>query len=113
MDLSGAKSISIVMPPMDANRPLIVTFAGGDSGSWSVERMTTVKGAGLKTVARVAVLEGSDSAAPPASDWILKGVTGGDHYVTDGERQAFLARQLPPGRPGGWAPAGVPARKNA
>ncbi len=95
------------MSPMDANRPLIVTFAGGENGSWSVERMTTVKGAGLKNVERVAVLEGSDSLAPPASDWILKGVTGGDHYVTDRERQAPL------GRPEASAAAMIPIRKSA
>src|SRR5712692_11329183 len=101
------------MPPMDANRPLLVTFAGGDSGSWSVERMTTVRGARLKTVGRVALLEGSDSLAPPGSAWILKGVTGGDHYVTDGERHALLARQAPLGRPEASAAAMIPIRKNA
>jgi len=97
---------------MDANRPLIVTFAGGDNGSWSVERMTTVKGAGLKTVERIAVLDGSDSLAPPASDWILKGVTGADHYVNDQERQALLARQAPLGRPEASAAAMIPIRKS-
>jgi len=98
---------------MDANRPLIVTFAGGHSGSWSVERMTTVKGAGIKNVERVAILEGSDSLAPPASDWSLRGVTGGDHYVTDRERQALLARQAPVGRPDASAAAMIPIRKSA
>jgi hypothetical protein len=97
---------------MDANRPLIVTFAGGDSGSWSVARMTTVKGSGLKNVERVAVREGSDSIAPPASDWILRGVTGGDHYVTERERQALLARQVPLGRAEASAAAMIPIRKS-
>jgi hypothetical protein len=75
--------------------------------------MTTVKGAGLKNVARVAVLEGSDSLAPLASDWILKGVIGGDHYVTDAERDALLTRQAPLGRPEALAAAMIPIRKNA
>ena len=97
---------------MDANRPLVVTFVGGDHGSWSVERMTTVKGAGLKNVERVAVLERLDRMAPSASDWILKGVISDDHYVTDRERRALLARQAPLGRPEASAAAMIPIRKS-
>jgi len=101
------------MPAIDANRPLIVTFAGGDNGSWSVQRMTTITGAGLENVERVVVLEGSDSLAPPGSNWILKGVTGADRYVTDREHRALLARHAPLGRPEASAAAMIPIRKTA
>jgi hypothetical protein len=38
--------------------PLIVTFAGGTSGTWQVERIDAVVGEGLPEAERLAVLEG-------------------------------------------------------
>jgi len=37
--------------------PLLVTFVGGQRGSWSVERIVAVRGASVQPASRVAILE--------------------------------------------------------
>ncbi len=96
---------------MDANRPLLVIFIGGGAGSWSVERMTTIRGEGLPSVERVEVAEGSDS--PGHGTWALRGTIEGDHYVLDAERHALAARQARLGRPTATSAAMIPIHKRA
>ena len=77
-------------------RPLLVSFAGGDVGTWEVERMVAVRGADLAPVASVAVLEGwgAEPAARPA--WVLRGVTSSERYVERAEQETLRAIQPPP-----------------
>src|SRR5215467_1013408 len=44
------------MPP-----PLLVTFVAGASGTWRIDRLTTVIGGGLPAAERLAVFEGSEA----------------------------------------------------
>jgi len=46
--------------------PLLVTFAGGTSGSWEVERIEAVSGDSLPWAKRVAVVEGREFRPPKA-----------------------------------------------
>jgi chlorite dismutase len=99
---------------MEPNRRLLVSFIGGTSGPWLVERMATVKGAGVREVDAVAIFEGSDTAhLPPDVAWVLRGITGPDHYVIEAERQVLAARQAPLGRPTATSAAMIPIRKTA
>jgi chlorite dismutase len=93
---------------------VLVTFIGGDSGSWSVDRILAVKGTSLQPVARVAILEGSSGGAGTQNgSWVLRGVTSHDRYVTAEERRALAERQPPLGRTSATAAALIPIRKSA
>jgi Chlorite dismutase len=93
--------------------PLLVTFVGGDSGLWSVERIAAICGAPIQTVRRVAILEGSGDHTPSNPVWVLRGVTSHDRYVTADERKALNALSAPLGRPSSTAAALIPIRKSA
>jgi len=93
--------------------PQLVTFVGGDSGSWSVDRIVALKGAPLEPVEMVAILEGSRSPAGPNASWALRGVTSHEHYVIAAERHALAERQAPLGRTASTAAALIPIRKSA
>ena len=93
-------------------RPLLVSFAGGDVGTWEVERVVAVRGAGLAPVANVAVLEGrgAEPAARPA--WVLRGATSSERYVEREEQETLRAIQPPLGRPDATAAALIPIQKS-
>ena len=94
--------------------PLLVTFVGGESGSWSVERLVAVTGAPLQSVARIAILEGWKGAPNTLkTSWVLRGVTSHDRYVTADERKALTALSAPLGRPSSTAAALIPIQKSA
>jgi len=97
----------LVMP-----RPLPVHFIGGHHGPWTVEGMTTVAGAGLAEVTRLAVDEGRDT--PSGSGvWTLRGVTSNERYVERPERTALVERQQVLGRPEATCAALIPITKKA
>jgi hypothetical protein len=94
-------------------RPLLVTFAGGEVGSWAVERLETVAGAPLDPASRLEVIEGK--AAPrldgrPA--WILRGVTSNERYVSRIEQHALVTRQERLGRGASTRAALIPITKS-
>ena len=70
-------------------RPLLVAFAGGEVGSWAVERFDTVAGAPLEPVSRLEMIESPATqglAGRPA--WTLRGVTSNERYVLRSEHDA-------------------------
>jgi Chlorite dismutase len=93
-------------------RPMLVSFAGGDVGTWEVERISPVSGAGLPPVGRVAVLEGPDADEPPGAVWLLRGVTSAERYVGRREQHALSAIQPPLGRPEATSGALIPIEKS-
>lgn len=93
-------------------QPLLVTFAGGDLGSWNVEGIVAVRGAGLATVARVAVLERWHAEPPPATAWVLRGVTSNERYVERAEQEALRASQPKLGRAEATTAALIPIQKS-
>ncbi len=90
-----------------------ITFVGGEAGPWRVDRMQAVRGEGLPSAERLAVLEGRDAPVPPGSAWTLRGVTSNERYVTRTEHDALVARQPALGRPGSTRAALIPVRKSA
>jgi chlorite dismutase len=92
--------------------PLLVTFAGGSSGPWRVERIEAVRGAPLPLVERLVVIEGPDATTPEGSVWTLRGVTSNERYVGVAERAELLARQQPLARPEATRAALIPISKS-
>ena len=92
--------------------PLSITFAGGGTGPWRVDRMRAVRGEGLPSAERLSVLEGRDAPVPPGSVWTLRGVTSNERYVTRTEHDALADRQPALGRPGATRAALIPVRKS-
>jgi len=91
--------------------PLLVSFVGGTSGSWEVERIEAVKGAPLPGVERLAVVEGTDARPPTGFVWALRGVTSNERYVGVKDRAELVARQQPLGRPDASRAALIPITK--
>ena len=93
--------------------PLLVTFVGGEVGSWAVERLETVAGAPLEAASRLEVIEGEAggrSDGRPA--WILRGVTSNERYVSRVEHDALVAKQERLGRAASNRAALIPITKS-
>ncbi len=93
--------------------PLLVTFAGGASGPWRVDRISPVTGDGLPQAERLAVLEGRDAATPAPAGWVLRGVTSNTRYTNRPEQDALGPRQQGLHRPCATRAALIPIRKSA
>ena len=93
--------------------PVLVTFIGGESGSWSVERVVAVSGAPVQAARRVAILEGWGDHRPSKAVWVLRGVARHDRYVTAEERKSLTVLSAPLGRPSSTAAALIPIKKSA
>ena len=94
--------------------PLLVTFAGGPTGAWRVERLDPVVGDSVLPVERVAVQEGRGAAAAPAGAvWALRGTTSNERYVERPEQDALAERQPLLGRQEATRAALIPVSKSA
>jgi chlorite dismutase len=89
-----------------------VTFVGGRSGRWAVERIDPVRGEALAAVSRLAVIEGRAPTIPSDAQWTLRGTTSNERYVTRAELDALLARQQGLDRPAATRAALIPVRKS-
>lgn len=94
-------------------RPLLVAFAGGDIGAWTVEQLETVAGAPLEPVSRLEVVEGEAATRLEGrSTWVLRGVTSNERYVTRIEHDALVAKQERLGRVTSTRAALIPITKS-
>lgn len=94
-------------------RPLLVAFAGGDFGSWSVDRLETVVGVPIEPVSRVEIVEGAaTSGFHGSAAWILRGVTSNERYVLRSEHDALVAKQESLGREASTRAALIPITKS-
>jgi hypothetical protein len=94
-------------------RPLLVTFAGGEVGSWGVERLETVAGAPLEPTSRLEMIEGEAGRRLDwRPTWNLRGVTSNERYVSRIEHEALVARQEPLGRGASTRAALIPITKS-
>jgi Chlorite dismutase len=94
-------------------RPLLVSFAGGEVGSWAVERLAAVAGAPLEPVSRLEVIEcwaAHSRDGQPA--WVLRGVTSNERYVSRSEQEALVSKQAPLGREAATRAALIPITKS-
>jgi Chlorite dismutase len=88
-------------------------FDGGDSGPWTIEQVTCLKGDPLPTAVRLAVHTEPAAAAPASATWSLQGITSNVRYVERHEKTALVSRQEGLGRPASTRAALIPIRKMA
>jgi Chlorite dismutase len=94
-------------------RPLLVVFAGGEIGSWAVERLEMVAGAPLEPTSRLEVIEGeATSRLDGRPAWVLRGVTSNERYVSRSEHDALVTKQEPLGRAASTRAALIPITKS-
>ena len=93
--------------------PRIFSFAGGATGRWRVDRISTVAGAALPDVERVDIITGANPQMPADARWVLRGATSNERYVTRSEKEQLVAVQPALGRPEATRAALIPIRKNA
>jgi len=87
-----------------------VTFVGGASGTWRVDRILPVSGASLPSVERLDVQAGSSLAAN--GTWTLRGVAGHVRYVARREKIGLDADSPPLARAEATRAALIPIRKS-
>lgn len=92
--------------------PLQVSFVGGEHGEWRVEGITPVRGAGLKDVPAVHMVEGPWPFGL-GGIWMVRGVVSYGRYTTRAELDALQAVQEGLGRPESLMAALIPLTKNA
>ena len=92
------------MPP-----PLLVHFAAGPEGAWSIETIQPVIGESLAPASRLAVSEGRPIQG---AAWTLRATTSNTRYTTKAELAALAARQEGLGRPQATRAALIPIKKN-
>src|SRR5437867_11319347 len=91
---------------------LKVAFVGGNAGTWSVDSIRAVAGDALPAVSRLAVLEAADRFMELGGEWVLRGETSFERYVTPQEHAALEAASPPLGRATSSAAALIPIRKS-
>jgi Chlorite dismutase len=90
----------------------LFAFAGGDSGTWEVMSIRSVRGAGLEPVRRLAVRPVADAKVVTPTHWVLIGAMSNLRYTTRGELTELRSRQEPLGRTGAMLAALIPIRKS-
>ena len=88
---------------------MMVSFAGGDVGTWRIDRSDPVLGDGLAEASRLAVIE--DGPAPTGT-WTLRGVVSYERYVNAAEQAELRDRSPGLGRPEATRAALIPVRKS-
>jgi hypothetical protein len=96
-----------------AVNPRLFTFVGGKMGQWSVVSVKAVIGDPLPGVERLNIVTGAVAALPEGGQWMLRGVTSNDRYVTRDEKDRLIEKQAALGRPQATQMALIPIRKNA
>ena len=91
----------------------LFSFVGGAAGRFVVESMSTVCGAPLPSVERVAITAGDVAAGFSDAAWVLRGVTSNERYVTRAEKRELVRKQAPLGRESATRIAIIPIRKTA
>nr|WP_315855195.1 chlorite dismutase family protein [Chenggangzhangella methanolivorans] len=89
-----------------------MSFIGGASGPWRVERIEAIAGAALPPVRFVDVVTVEPGAPKPPGEWVLTGATSNTRYTTRIETSALTAKQEPLGRSDATLAALIPIRKS-
>lgn len=97
----------------ESRGPLLVSFVAGDSGTWQVDRISSVIGETLPPAARLAMVEGKQALPVEHSHWTLRGVTSNVRYTNHHEVDELKQRQQGLGRPEATRAALIPIRKTA
>lgn len=78
--------------------PRFYAFIGGNTGAWSVTLGKAVTGEPLPTVNRLDILNSDIAALPDDAQWMLRGVTSNERYVTRDENNSWRSRLHSAGR---------------
>lgn len=96
---------------MSSNRTAPTLFVAGSHGTWRIDDLTAVRGAGLPAAEYLAISSGWD--VEPRAAWGLRGVTSYVRY-TEREEKAVLDAASPPlARPEASFACLIPIKKNA
>ena len=90
-----------------------VSFLAGDTGDWTVERITPVRGDGLAPARALQRIEGAELVVPSNGAWMLHGIRSNERYVETGEKERLAAVQQGLGRAGSRLAALIPIRKTS
>jgi len=96
-------------PP--ALNPRLYSFIGGRSGNWRITSMVTISGAPLPAASFLNILPAATNGA--GADWVLRGITSNERYVTRDEKNELAAKQEGLGRPASSCAALIPIKKDA
>ena len=100
--------------PKDAKmNPRLFSFVAGATGPWTIVETKRIVGEGLPPAEKLNIVAGDISAMPMDAQWLLRGVTSNERYVTRPEKQELLAIQAGLGRPEADCAVLIPIRKNA
>jgi len=89
-----------------------VSFVGGPTGEWQIERIVAVKGDAIPEARALDRIEGADFAARPGARWTLNGVRSSERYVERAEKDRLAAVQQGLGRPDSRLGALIPITKS-
>jgi Chlorite dismutase len=93
--------------------PRLFSFVAGTTGPWKIVETKPVVGEALPPAERLNIVAGDISAMPSDTQWLLRGVTSNERYVTRSEKQELSAIQAGLGRPEADCAVLIPIRKNA
>lgn len=91
--------------------PLRVLFAAGETGEWSITRLSAVLGDPLPDAPRLSVRAAPETSPDAKTAWCLEGTTSNLRYTARAEEAALKARQEGLGRPAATLAALIPIRK--
>ena len=101
----------VILESLTMNSRLF-NFVGGATGPWSVTRSSVIIGPILPEVNAIDIVDGN--GIPDAdADWVLRGVTSNERYVTRPEKEKLIEQQELIGRTTSTHAALIPIRKTA
>ena len=105
--LGPTKEVAIAM------HARLFSFVGGVTGPWRVVHIGTIVGEPLAQVRRLDIVTGAVSDVPDGAQWVLRGLTSNERYVTRTEQDHLVAQQPTLGRAHASCAALIPIRKTA
>lgn len=91
----------------------LFTFLSGEIGQWKIVESKSIVGDGLLLAKKLNIINGTVPSLPNGTQWLLRGVTSNERYVTRPEKEKLVATQAGLGRPEADCAALIPIRKNA
>lgn len=90
--------------------PRLVSFVGGNAGSWWITKSSAIIGDPLPHAEKMEIVTGKVNDSKRI--WVLRGVTSNERYVTRAEKEKLIKSQEQLGRPDANCAVLIPIRKN-
>lgn len=91
----------------------LFSFVAGEAGEWRILSVKSVTGESIPNASRLRIMPGLILKQPDEIQWILRGITSNERYVTRDEHKDLVSKQPNLGRPEAVCAALIPIRKNA